>query len=735
MATLVLTTVGGLLGGPLGAAIGGVLGSAFDHAVLFKPKGREGPRITDLQLQTSSYGTQIPRLFGTIRVAGTVIWATDLRETRSKSGGGKGRPSVTTYAYSASFAVALSARPIRAIRRIWADGNLLRGAAGDFKSGVGAFRVHAGSERQGMDPLIAAAQGVGRTPAHRGVAYAVFEDLALADFGNRIPSLTFEVEADSGAVAIEGIAGGLSEGLLTGEALGSVAGFAASGSTIGDAIAPLVDARGLAVTADASGLRLSAAAVVAEGGVPADMLCRRANGRAIESRERTGGGADDVPVALSVRYHDAARDFQAGVQRATRPGPGRSEMGLDMPAVLTGDEARRLAVGRLNDAWTGRTTMTLRCGWSALTHEPGRTVTVEGEAGLWRIEEREWDDMAVRLRLRRVAGSAGMPPPGASSGAIVRQTDAPHGPTMLMLADLPRLADGAATAPVVVAAASGGEGWRNAALFVLGAEGDAMPIGRTAPRAVMGVADAALPPGSSSLIDEVNSLSVTLLADDMMLLGAEEGALSLGRNLCLVGRELIQFQRAEQVGSSSFRLSGLRRGLRGTEWAMSDHGAGDPFLLLEEDRVMEPIAALGAEREPGSLLTVAAIGIGDVEPAEAAIAITGEALIPPSPVHLTARRLDEGGWTIGWCRRSRAGWRWASGGDVPLAEERERYAVRVMDGETQVRSHETDTPGWTYAPAMVSADAGAGHAGPLTVEIRQIGSAAIGRAARIVIGG
>ena len=50
-------------------------------------------------------------------------------------GGGKGKPKVTTYSYTASFAVALASRPIAGIGRIWADGNLLRGAAGDLKTG------------------------------------------------------------------------------------------------------------------------------------------------------------------------------------------------------------------------------------------------------------------------------------------------------------------------------------------------------------------------------------------------------------------------------------------------------------------------------------------------------------------------------------------------------------------------------------------------------------------------
>src|SRR3546814_8369052 len=118
--------------GPVGAALGAAIGRQADAAI-FAPRGREGPRLVDLKVQASTYGQQIPQLFGTMRVAGSVIWATDLIERRTKSGGGKGRPSVTEYSYAESLAVALSSRRVRRVRRIWADGNLLRGASGSFK--------------------------------------------------------------------------------------------------------------------------------------------------------------------------------------------------------------------------------------------------------------------------------------------------------------------------------------------------------------------------------------------------------------------------------------------------------------------------------------------------------------------------------------------------------------------------------------------------------------------------
>ena len=109
MATLVFSALGAVVGGPLGGAIGALIGRQVDAAIVGSPS-REGPRLKELAVSTSSYGAPLPRVFGRIRVGGSIIWATDLVEHRQTQGGGKGRPSVTSYSYSASFAVALSAR-------------------------------------------------------------------------------------------------------------------------------------------------------------------------------------------------------------------------------------------------------------------------------------------------------------------------------------------------------------------------------------------------------------------------------------------------------------------------------------------------------------------------------------------------------------------------------------------------------------------------------------------------
>jgi hypothetical protein len=506
-------------------------------------------------------------------------------------------------------------------------------------------------------------------------------------------------------------------------------GFSAEGMDVGEALAPLVEAYGLALIDEEGGLKLRAIGASAEGVVDGGDLCARVNGVAIDQMAHDAEAADAAPVALSLRHYDAARDFQTGVQRVTRPGPGRSERGVDLPATLSSDAARGLAMRALARDWAGRATMTLRGGWPLLAHAPGALIGVEGAPGLWRVEEREWEAMAVRLALRRAPGGSSAPPAGASGGAIVRQVDAPHGVTALLLADLPQLREGVATAPLIVAAASGGEGWRGAALFLEDAGGTATPAGRTALRATMGATDMALPAGSAALIDERNSLAVTLRAPDMDLLSADAAGLAQGRNLCLVGRELAQFATARRTGPASFRLEGLRRGLYGTEWAMAGHTADEPFLLIEEERLADPLAAAGLTGEICATVRLSAIGIGDAAPAEAMLAVNGEALIPPAPAHMTATAAG-GGWTIGWVRRSRAGWRWSSGGDAPLAEESERYAVRVLHGGTLTRSTEVTAPEWTYDAAMIAIDA---VSGGVSIEVRQVGTRAMGRPATITL--
>src|SRR5690606_11907483 len=65
------------------------------------------------------------------------------------------------------------------------------GDGGD--SGRFSFRFYPGTESQLQDPFMVSKQGADMVPAHRGMCYLFFQKFALADFGNRVPTITAEV--------------------------------------------------------------------------------------------------------------------------------------------------------------------------------------------------------------------------------------------------------------------------------------------------------------------------------------------------------------------------------------------------------------------------------------------------------------------------------------------------------------------------------------------------------------
>jgi hypothetical protein len=202
-----------ITGAAIGSQIGAFAGSYVDNA-LFGSSGQtrtvEGPRLKDLHVTSSTEGAHIPRIYGRVRLGGQVIWASDFEEevvtSSQSSGGGKGiggGGSETTsvgYNYYANFAVALCEGQITRLGRVWADGR-------EADLGTMTYRLYTGSETQAADSLIVAHEGAANAPAYRGTAYVVFQRLALKEFGNRIPQLSFEVyrNIEAGDGDIKGI--------------------------------------------------------------------------------------------------------------------------------------------------------------------------------------------------------------------------------------------------------------------------------------------------------------------------------------------------------------------------------------------------------------------------------------------------------------------------------------------------------------------------------------------------
>ena len=202
--------------GPIGASIGLAIGTGAAY-LLFPPEGKtvEGPRLDDLKVTFSSYGKPIPRIYGTMETGGNVVWSPGLVEHRVEEDvGGKGAPSVTSvsWLYTASFRINYSVGPAEAILRNWADGKLIIDKTGTgptdslfanaliFAYGLAeeapgnfALRNFLGTTTQLPGPAEQADKGIANTSAYRGTVGQEWEDMALEDYGNRIPQMTAEI--------------------------------------------------------------------------------------------------------------------------------------------------------------------------------------------------------------------------------------------------------------------------------------------------------------------------------------------------------------------------------------------------------------------------------------------------------------------------------------------------------------------------------------------------------------
>lgn len=718
MATIVLTTVGTLIGGPIGGAVGALVGQSVDQFI-FAPKGRQGPRLSDLAVQGSSYGQPLPRIHGRIRVAGQLIWATDLKETKSRSGGGKGQPSTVSYSYSASFAVALSARPILGVRRIWADGKLLRSAGGAWLFPV-RMRVHKGGEDQAADPLIASAEG-GATPAYRGLAYAVFEDMPLAEFGNRIPMLSFEVEADSGPVAGTDLIVDAASGLV--EARGPTrrfAGFGVSGAGNLRALIESLDVAGsVSLTDDGATLRLDPSGDGPAQTVAASHLGAAGGSGASARLMRSVRPDNRVAGKVVLSYLDVDRDYQQGLQRATVGNAVAREDRIELPAALGATAAKAIADDYLATLGARRRTATISLPLADVRFRPGDLVTLPGEAGRWTVRRWSLEDAVVTLDLAQAAVVPASPLGDSDAGRVPGQQIADQGETLLHAFELPA-ADGALSdeARLWVACVGTEAGWRGADLSSSDDGGLSwQSLGFSYPGLVAGVTASVLPAGTATMIDGRATVDILLAHDGMAVEGCSLPSLLAGRNVALIGNELVQFAAVEQLGPRHVRLLTLLRGRRGTEAAMAGHAAGERFILIEPSQMISaPIAIerLGATMRVRAALSGAAPDSGP----DIGTVVDGRFLRPLAPAFLNARRDGAGDILIEWIRRDRTQWGWLDGGDAD-AEAGYRYRLRLAPAGGSERVATVDGPAFTYRLADQMADRGS-PVDSLLVEIAQV---------------
>lgn len=766
MASLVLGAIGFAVGGPIGSMIGSTIGGFVDRQIFATHSVVEGPRLEDLNVTVSTYGLPIPRVWGPEnRLGGNIIWSTGLKETEHRekqSAGGKGGGSSvtqTTYTYSASFAVAICRGPIRGIGRIWADSKLVAdfrldcltmadpdyvwpftNAAsatkpGDFQntdtSRYGSITIYNGNDTQMPNSIIEAVEGVGNVPGYRNTAYVVFEELQLADFGNRIPNLTFEVLADWSSTvgdvigelcSLAGLDGyynvqGLTE---------NVRGFTDNSTGAArDAMNTLVAMYDVDISEINGELIFLPKDRFPFALVPSKFLgAYEESGQAPTQRIMQLANEIDLPNAVQVVHRDPARDYQANTQSARRL-IKRSDGTITVRSevVMPGEVARHKAESKLRRAWQTRRSFqfTLPVAYHQL---------VAGDSIV--AQDRDGNEFTVRVTsakktglLVEVEGTSHfiefehLNPVSDTSVRTIVSIGATTVNSLIM--DIPPLRDADNDSGIYIAAGADSDAWRGAALLVSTDGGTTYNQVKTFPgNALTGVSASDMFTGTTDYVDRNNYVDVALDSDSFQLETITEEQLLNGGNALYINGEILQFQTATLIGGTTYRLTNLLRGRRGTEHKVAAHPLGSTVVLLTGgaiDRYAIDLNEIGQSR----MFKVVPGGVDPADVTPVAFTYNANSLRPYSPCDVRGvRDTSTGDWTFTWKRRTRIGGAWLDSQDAPLGEAYEKYDVEIMNGSTVVRTFAGLTsPTTPYTSAQQVADFGTNQT-TVTVRIYQI---------------
>ncbi len=441
-----------------------------------------------------------------------------------------------------------------------------------------------------------------------------------------------------------------------------------------------------------------------------------------------------LPGEAFVNYIDRASDYQMSSQQDRRSAVATEQPAtLEMPVVLTPDQARQIASVWIYNAWAGRTMRTVRLSRKYSYIEPTDVFTVSTDIADFTLRALSVKTNDGFIEIEAVDEDAALYTQNAEGAPVEQGSEIVIStPSKLVLMDIPMLRESDDDPGFYVAAAGyASTGWPGAVVMrsIDGGVTYTTSAIFTTPT-VMGNVSAALGNFTGPMgYDSTNSITVTLFGDDT-LQSCTDAELLAGANAFALGSpttgyELGQFKTATLVSGRTWTVKQLLRGRRGSEHEMAGHGTFETFVLLEASKlrrigISDP--AIGVENH------YKAVTIGQLASNAATVTLTNTAasLKPYSPVDAESTGFG-GDITITWTRRGRIYNGWRDGIDLPLGEATESYSIDIYSGATLKRTLTSTTPTVIYTSAQQTTDFGAPiAAGVATAYIYQI-SVIVGR--------
>lgn len=390
----------------------------------------------------------------------------------------------------------------------------------------------------------------------------------------------------------------------------------------------------------------------------------------------------DLPRSITTNYIEPGLDFNTASEKDVRQTTESIEdLSFDLPVAISSDIAKTVSQTVLYSSWNSQNTRVCKLSRKYAFVSPGDGLTIEyplGTLALWRVTAANDDGQMVEFTLEpgdaELFGATAVGSTGYQGQEV--QPLAPQ--TIMEIVDGPILRDADNNAGIYVSMEGATDtGWGGAELFAGSDDTTLVSKGTVSNPAVIGTAENALGTFSLEIYDELNTVVVdigegSLSSVTRSALEADQtlNAFALGMN----GRwEYLQFMTATDLTGGRFRLSGLKRGLRGTQHNRSNHAIGDRFVTLGYAGTLRPLwENIDIDQEKNYRAITKGRSLNSAS--SQTYANTAEGLMPFSPWDARKEKAASNDQTIVWQRRSRLSTN-ALRGIVPLGEATEAYSI------------------------------------------------------------
>ncbi len=443
--------------------------------------------------------------------------------------------------------------------------------------------------------------------------------------------------------------------------------------------------------------------------------------------EQSRSSQADMAGRVRLRFVQADAEFDVLAEEAVLADEQTHSVSTsEIPIALTRGEGRQTAERWLTEARIARDAIRFALPPSCLTMGAGDVIELQGDQAegraLYRIDRVEQGALQIVEAVR-------IEPDVYTSAEMIDDVPSPRPfvppvPVTPLFLDLPLITgDEIPHAPHVAVTAQPWQG--SVAVYRSPSDSAFRLVSQLSARSIVGTTQSVMTAAPSGRLDRGAPLEVKLISGSLS--SVEQQAMLSGANLAAIGDgspdnwELFQFAEAVLVEKDTYHLSARLRGQLGSDGLMPDawpegawfvllNGFPEQIDLGRNLRRVSQTYRIGPARRP----------VDDVSYVEEVQAFNGNGERPYAPAHLRTTRSPDGAVAVSWVRRTRTdgdGW---DVPEVPLGEESESYAVRVLQGDSVLREVTVTAPEWRYTVADQLAD---GAAGLAEVEVSQISAA------------